>query len=148
MWRKTRGFTVKIHQTVPIMHVIDDDPMLLNSLKMLLESEGYAVRTYASARTFLDARWQCENGCIVTDVHMPETSGLDLLAALAARRNSVPIIVMTGRANAQLKVAALKLGAFSFLSKPFDSVDLFASIDAALKRGNELHPFQPPRFVA
>jgi two-component system, LuxR family, response regulator FixJ len=136
------------HQAIPTIHVVDDDPMLLDSLNMLLEAEGYAVRTYASARVFLKASWQCENGCIVTDVHMPEMSGLDLLAALDARRNSVPVIVMTGLADAQLKVAALKLGAFGFLSKPFDSADLLASIDAALKRGRELHPFEPPRFVA
>lgn len=139
---------MKSHQTVPTIHVIDDDPVLLNSLNMLLESEGYAVRTYGSARMFLKTKWQCENGCIVTDVHMPVMSGLDLLAALAVLPNSLPVIVMTGRADAQLKIAALRLGAFDLLSKPFDTADLLASIDAALKRGNDIHPHQPPRFAA
>jgi FixJ family two-component response regulator len=103
---------------------------------MVLESEGYAVRTYASAQLFLETSWQCECGCIVTDVHMPEMSGLDLLAALAARRNDVPVIVMTGRADARIKDAALKLGAFNLLSKHSDTAALLASIDAALNRGN------------
>jgi two-component system response regulator FixJ len=134
------------HQNIPMIHLIDDDPVLLDSLNFVLTSEGYAVRTYASAQIFLETSWKCESGCIVTDVHMPEVSGLDLLAALAARRNDVPVIVITGRADAQIEVAALKLGAFNLLSKHCDTAALLASIDAALKRGNELHPFQPLPF--
>jgi FixJ family two-component response regulator len=136
------------HQTIPTIHLIDDDPVLLDSLNMLLSSVGYAVRTYASARIFLETSWRCERGCIVTDVHMPEMSGLDLLAALAAQRNDVPVIVMTAHADAQIEVAALKMGAFNLLSKESDTPALLASIDAALKRGNEHHSFQPSRFEA
>ncbi|WP_294542031.1 response regulator [uncultured Rhodoblastus sp.] len=135
-------------QNIPVIHVIDDDPALLDSLNMLLTSEGYAVRTYASARIFLETDWQCESGCILTDVHMPEMSGLDLLAALAAQRNDTPVIVLTGRADAQIAVSALKLGAFNILSKLAGADALLASIDAALKLRNERHPLQPASFVA
>jgi two-component system response regulator FixJ len=124
------------YRIIPTIYLIDDDPALLDSLNMVLESEGYAVQTYASAQLFLETSWQCECGCIVTDVHMPEMSGLDLLAALAARHNDVPVIVMTGCADARIKDAALKLGAFNLLSKHSDTADLLASIDAALKGGN------------
>ena len=135
-------------KTIPTIHLIDDDLVLLDSLFMVLKSEGYTVRTYSSARIFLQTSWQFESGCIVTDVHMPEMSGLDLLAVLAVRRNVVPVIVLTGRADARIKDEALKLGAFNLLSKHSDTAALLASIEAALKRGNELHPFQPARFVA
>ena len=134
-------------QAIPTIHLIDDNPVLRESLNMLLEMEGYAVRTYASARIFLQNSWQSDGDCIVTDVDMPEMSGLDLLAALAARNNDVPVIVMTARADARLKVAALKLGAFDLLSKHIDADDLLASIEAALKGGDELHSFQPERFA-
>jgi two-component system response regulator FixJ len=139
---------MSFHQIGPTIHLIDDDLVLLDSLIMVLESEGYAVRTYASARLFLENSWQCEGGCVVTDVDMPEISGLDLLAALAARRNNVPVIVLTGRADSRIKVAALKLGAFDLLSKHADTDALLSSIDSALKRGHELHPFQTARFEA
>jgi FixJ family two-component response regulator len=137
-----------LHQNIPTIHLIDDDPVLLDSLNMVLKSEGYAVQTYASARIFLETSRKCESACVVTDVDMPEMSGLDLLAALAAQRNDVPVIVMTGRADAQIEAAAVKLGAFNLLSKHSDTAALLASIDAALKRGNELHPFQFAPFEA
>ena len=135
-------------QALPTIHLIDDDPVILDSLNMVLELEGYSVRTYASARIFLQNSWRRDGDCIVTDVDMPEMSGLDLLAALAARNNDAPVIVMTGRADARLKAAALKLGAFDLLSKHADTDALLATIDAALKGGDELHSFQPERFVA
>jgi FixJ family two-component response regulator len=134
-------------QSLPTVHLIDDDPVILDSLNMVLELEGYAVRTYASARMFLQNSWQCDGDCIVTDVDMPEMSGLDLLSALAARSNDAPVIVMTGRADARLKAAALKLGAFDLLSKHADADTLLASIDFALKGGDELHSFPAERYA-
>jgi two-component system response regulator FixJ len=137
-----------IDQKIPTIHVVDDDRVLLDSLDVLLGIEGYAVRKYASARIFLEASWQCANGCIVTDVHMAEMTGLELLAEIGHRRNSVPVIVMTGRADAQLKLAAMKLGAFDFLTKPFDADALMASIDAALRHGHFESPRAPAAFRA
>jgi FixJ family two-component response regulator len=134
-------------QALPTIHLIDDDPVILDSLNMVLELEGYSVRTYASARIFLQNSWHRDGDCIVTDVDMPEMSGLDLLAALAARNNDAPVIVMTGRADARLKAAALKLGAFDLLSKHADIDTLIASLDAALKGGDELHSFPAGRFT-
>jgi two-component system response regulator FixJ len=118
----------------PIIHVIDDDPAMLASLSLLLTVEGYAVHTHQSAQIFLDAIRQNDSGCVVTDMHMPEINGLDLLAAMNQRRVSMPVIMITGQGNAQLAVAAMLQGAFDFFQKPFDGNALLASIRAALTR--------------
>ena len=118
----------------PTIHVIDDDPAILASLSLLLTAEGYAVHTHQSAQTFLDTIRQSDSGCVVTDIHMPEINGLDLLAAMNERRVSMPVIMITGQGNAQLAVAAMLQGAFDFFQKPFDGNALLASIRAALTR--------------
>ena len=97
-----------------IIHVIDDDPAILASLSLLLTAEGYAVHTHQLAQTFLDTIRQNNSGCVVTDIHMPEINGLDLLAAMNERRVSMPVIMITGQGNAQLAVAAMLQGAFDF----------------------------------
>ncbi len=116
----------------PTIHVIDDDPAILTSLSLLLTAEGYAVHTHQSAQTFLDTIRQSDSGCVVTDIHMPEINGLDLLAEMKERRVSMPVIVMTGQGNAQLVVAAMIQGAFDFFRKPFNADVLLASIRRAL----------------
>ena len=121
----------------PIIHVIDDDPTILASLSLLLTVEGYAVQTHQSAQTFLDAIRQGDSGCVVTDMHMPEINGLNLLAAMNERRVSMPVIMITGQGNAQLAVAAMLQGAFDFLQKPFEADILLASILRALMCGDE-----------
>ena len=100
-------------------------------LNILFKSESYAVRTHASARSFLQST-RSENGCIVTDVYNWEFSWLDLLSELAGRHNSLPVIIITGRANVRLIVAAMKLGAFDIFLRPFDPDDLVATVRAAL----------------
>lgn len=123
------------------IHVIDDDSAMRESLSLMLTIEGYTVRTHESARTFLDAVAQDENGCVVTDVRMPEISGIDLLTTMkiAERRVSMPIIVITGHADIQLAVNAMKQGAFDFLEKPFDGDALLASVRKALIRSSDEH---------
>ena len=121
----------------PTIHVIDDDPAILASLSLLLTAEGYAVHTHQSAQIFLDTIRQSDSGCVVTDMHMPQMSGLDLLAEMNERRVFMPIIIMTGQVNAQLMVAAMIQGAFDFFQKPFDADILLASIRRALMCGDE-----------
>ncbi len=101
----------------PTIHVIDDDQAMRDSLHLLLTVEGYAVHTHASARTILETIQDTDCGCIVTDMHMPETSGLDLLMALNERRVSLPVIVITGRSDRRLAAEAMREGAFDFLEK-------------------------------
>jgi len=73
--------------------IVDDDQAVLAALASLLTADGYAVRAHESARTFLDMIQQDDCGCLVTDVRMPEMSGLDLLAEMKERRVSMPVIV-------------------------------------------------------
>jgi two-component system response regulator FixJ len=123
------------------IHVIDDDSAMRESLSLMLTIEGYTVRTHESARTFLDAVAQDESGCVVTDVRMPEISGIDLLTTMKIeeRRVSMPIIVITGHADIQLAVQAMKQGAFDFLEKPFDGDALLSSVRKALIHSNDEH---------
>jgi two-component system response regulator FixJ len=123
------------------IHIIDDDSAMRESLSLMLTIEGYTVRTHESARTFLDAVRQDESGCVVTDVRMPEISGIDLLTTMKMkeRRVSMPIIVITGHADIQLAVQAMKQGAFDFLEKPFDGDALLTSVRKALIHSNDEH---------
>jgi two-component system response regulator FixJ len=116
------------------VHVIDDDDAVRNSLEFLLKSAGVDVQTYDSALRFLDAAPQLELGCIVTDVRMPEISGIDLLKQLRALGIQSPVIVITGHGDIPLAVEAMKLGAIEFLEKPFDDERLLTAIRSALDR--------------
>jgi two-component system, LuxR family, response regulator FixJ len=118
------------------IHVIDDDSAIRDSLYFILESEGYKVRTYASARSFLDKIERTDSGCILTDVHMPEMNGLDLLATLNERGVSMPAIVMSGSSGVELETTAMKRGAVDFFEKPFAPEILLAAIRRALSRPN------------
>jgi two-component system response regulator FixJ len=123
----------------PEIHLLDDDPAIRESLQLLLTMEGYAVHSHASARTILETIQDSDRGCIVTDLHMPKISGLDLLAALKERRVSLPVIVITGRSDRWLAAEAMREGAFDFFEKPPDIDSLLVSIRAALSgRGSEL----------
>lgn len=113
--------------------VIDDDEAVLDSLRLLLESEGFNVETFERASTFLERFDEGLSRCIVTDVRMPDMDGLELLQALAVRGQLPPVIVITGHGDVPLAVQAMKLGARDFIEKPFDTAELMTSIRAALR---------------
>ncbi len=115
-----------------LVHVIDDDDAMRDSLEFLLRAAKIDVRTYESATSFLAAG--DVTGCIVTDVRMPGMSGVDLLRQLKARGSTMPAIVITGHGDIQLAVEAMKVGAVDFLEKPFDDEVFLATIKAALGR--------------
>jgi two-component system response regulator FixJ len=117
----------------PTIHVIDDDQAMRDSLNLLLMVEGYTVHTHASARTTLDAIQDTNRGCIVTDMHMLEISGLDLLVALNERGVSLPVILITGRSDPRLAAEAMREGAFDFFEKPLNNDTLLGSTRAALR---------------
>jgi two-component system response regulator FixJ len=117
-----------------LVHVIDDDDAVRESLEFLLRTAKIDVRTYESATAFLNTVSDGTTGCIVTDVRMPGISGVDLLRRLKARGSTMPVIVMTGHGDIQLAVEAMKIGAADFLEKPFDDEVLLASVRAALSR--------------
>lgn len=121
----------------PLIHVIDDDEAVRDSLQFLLEAAGYRVRLYDSARAFLDETLVAEESCIISDVRMPEMDGLALQAVLAKRGGPQNLIFMTGHGDVPLAVRALKAGAVDFLEKPFEEEAMLAAVQAALARCRE-----------
>ena len=115
-----------------VVHVVDDDVAVRQSLSFLLASDGFPVRLYESASAFLDAVQDASGGCIVTDVRMPGIDGIDFMRRLRMRGNTLPVIVITGHADVALAVEAMKEGASDFVEKPFDDEVLLSSIRAAL----------------
>ncbi|HXN43584.1 MAG TPA: response regulator FixJ [Xanthobacteraceae bacterium] len=117
-----------------VVHVIDDDEALRESLAFLLGTARVEVRTYESATAFLDALPRAEPGCIITDVRMPGISGVELLRRLKSLEAAFPVIVITGHGDVPLAVEAMKLGAVDFLEKPFEDDALIAAVQSALGR--------------
>jgi two-component system response regulator FixJ len=118
----------------PIVHVIDDDAAVRDSLAFLLSSAGIPAETHESAVAFLDRHGGADVGCIVTDIRMPEVNGLDLLRRVKQSNPELPVILITGHGDVPLAVEAMKLGAADFIEKPFDDEALLAAIGAALDR--------------
>ncbi len=117
-----------------VVHVVDDDVAVRQSLSFLLASDGLPVRLHESASAFLDSVQELTAGCIVTDVRMPGIDGIELLRRLKARGFALPVIVMTGHADVPLAVEAMKEGALDFIEKPFDDDLFLAAVRAALSR--------------
>ena len=115
-----------------IVHVIDDDAALRDSLAFLLGSAGLRVRSFESAQAFLQELASVEAGCVVTDVRMPGIDGLELLRLLQEMGKGLPVIVMTGHGDVPLAVKAMRLGAADFVEKPFEDEVMIASVRAAL----------------
>lgn len=123
--------------------VVDDDQGMRESLRFLLESAGFAVETYASARAFLDAGGAGKSGCLVTDVRMPEMNGLELQEKLAAEGSRLSVILMTGHADVPMAVGAMRAGAFDFIEKPFADDALIDSIRRALEKARAREKVAP-----
>ena len=115
-----------------VVHVIDDDDAMRESLSFLLDASGLTAKTYASAHEFLAVAANAEPGCVVTDIRMPEMNGLELVAELKARGVTLPVIVITGHGDVPLAVEAMKSGVCDFLEKPFSDDALLGAIARAL----------------
>lgn len=120
-----------------LVHVIDDDPAVRDSLSFLLETASLQTRVYDSAIAFLEALPDVTSGCIVTDVRMPEMTGIELVRRLKAQGFTLPIIMITGHADVPLAVEAMKAGVADFIEKPFNDDILLAAIATALRSGEE-----------
>ena len=110
------------------VHLVDDDEDFRDSLRALLEAHGFLVIEYADGRDFLRRVDHNSVGCALVDVNMPEIDGLKVLAELAQRSVSLPVIVITGTADVPLAVLAMKAGARDFIEKPLKTDVLMASI--------------------
>lgn len=112
--------------------IVDDDEAVRDSLQMLLEVEGFATRTFASAESFMEAYRPDWRGCLLLDVRMPGMDGVKLLEVMARRGSDLPVIVMTGHGDVPLAVRAMKAGALEFLEKPIAHDVLLAALRMAL----------------
>ena len=116
-----------------IVHVIDDDQSLREALDSLFRSVGLDVCLYGTVHEFLDSKAPANSGCIVLDVRLPGTSGLDFQQQLAELNIKLPVILMTGHGDIPMSVRAMKSGAIDFLPKPFRDQDMLDAVAAALR---------------
>jgi two-component system response regulator FixJ len=117
-----------------VVHVIDDDDAVRESLAFLLETADYAVRAYESATAFLAEVDQAQPGCIITDVRMPGMTGLELVRTLNERGSTMPVIVITGHGDVPLAVEAMREGVVDFIEKPFSDDTILGSLSTAFAR--------------
>ena len=119
-----------------VVHIVDDEEPVRNSLAFLLSTSGFAVRTHASAGAFLEIAAGLRNACLVTDLRMPDIDGVELLKRLNAGGAMLPTVVVTGHGDVQMAVEAMKNGALDFIEKPFSDETLIASIRMAVDKAN------------
>jgi FixJ family two-component response regulator len=117
--------------------LVDDEPGMLKALTRLLEAEGFTVRAFTSAKTFLESYHAEALGCVVLDVVMPELDGLELQQRLTQSGVLLPIVFLTGHGDIPMSVRAIKAGALDFLTKPVKDADLLRAVRAALQRAAE-----------
>ena len=131
-----------------IVHIVDDDEAVRQSLAFLLGSAGLTVRLYDSASAFLAGLSAVKSGCLVTDMRMPDMTGIELLQQLRAKACRLPAIVITGHGDVPLAVEAMKAGAVDFIEKPFDQETILHAVQAALERGFEGEGRDDPAVAA
>jgi len=120
-----------------IVFVVDDDPLVRDSVADLLGSAGFAAQTFGSATEFIQAKRPDASACLILDVELPDLSGLDLQTDLAKSGIEVPIIFLTGHGDIPRSVRAMKAGAVEFLTKPFRAQELVDAVRQALVRDGE-----------
>jgi two-component system, LuxR family, response regulator TtrR len=120
-----------------LVYLVDDDEAVRDSLRWLLEGNGFNVRTYASTEAFLQAYDPIPFACLVLDVRMNGMSGIELHDELLRQGQDLPLIFMTGHGDVPMAVARMKLGAVDFLEKPFDDQQLCRTVAIALEQAVE-----------
>lgn len=117
-----------------VVHIVDDEEPVRKSLAFLLTVEGFAVRLHESATAFLKVAPDLRNGCLLTDLRMPDIDGVELLRALRSNGIRMPAIVISGHGDVPMAVAAMKAGALDFIEKPFEDRVLIESIRRAAEQ--------------
>jgi FixJ family two-component response regulator len=123
---QTRG------QTSKLTAIIDDDESICDSLEDLMESAGLEAQCFGSAEEFLESGLHRQAGCLITDILMPQMSGLELQARLKEEECDIPIIFITAHGDPRMRIQAMREGAVEFLAKPFDHKLLMKTVRAAL----------------
>ncbi|CAN5139844.1 response regulator FixJ [soil metagenome] len=119
-----------------IIHLVDDDEAIRQSIGFMLRKAGYTVIAFASGDDFLKAVTRESQGCVLLDVRMPGLDGLEVQARLNGTGIALPVIMLTGHGDVTLAVRAIKAGAIDFLEKPFERASLLAAIEDALRQSN------------
>jgi len=116
----------------PVIYIVDDDDAVRDSLSVLFGVEGLAVRSQSSAQALLDDLPRAGCGCIITDMHMADMTGLELLRRLKTLDVALPVILVTGRGGPALAAEALAAGAAAFIEKPFGPDQIIAAVRTAM----------------
>jgi FixJ family two-component response regulator len=128
------------------VYIVDDDEAVRDSLRWLLEANGYRVRAYISAESFLEDYDPNQVGVLIADVRMPGMSGLELQEQLIARKAPLPIVFITGHGDVPMAVTTMKKGAIDFLEKPFNESDLREIVARMLEQATQrVSKFQAQR---
>ena len=114
--------------------VVDDDASVRKQLRRLFHASGYNVETFADATEFLSSDLPPDARCLVLDVRMPGISGLDLQSQLAVRNPDLPVVLITGHGDDEVRRRALENGAIAILDKPFDDQSLLDAVERAMAR--------------
>ena len=117
-----------------VVHIVDDEEAVRNSLAFLLGTSGFATRIHESASAFLDVAPGIRNGCLITDLRMPDLDGVELLRRLKERDAMLPAIVISGHGDVQMAVVAMKNGALDFIEKPFSDEVMITAIERAVRQ--------------
>lgn len=120
-----------------VVHIVDDEEPVRKSLAFLLTMAGFTVRVHDSASGFLAAAKAVGKACLITDLRMPDMSGVELLEKLKGAGASIPAVVITGHGDVPMAVAAMKAGAVDFIEKPFEDEALIEAIKRAASQLEE-----------
>lgn len=123
----------------PVIHVVDDDDIVLWMFRELLRDVDAEIRTFTSAQAFLDSYHPVPCECLLCDLRMPEMDGLAVQKRLLEKGSFLPVILVSAYADVPCAVEAIKKGAFDFLEKPVDGALLVAKVSSALARCRQLH---------
>ena len=124
-----------------VVHVIDDDDSARDALAFLLEASDFSVQTYDSALAFLDALPKAQAGYVVSDIRMPDMTGLELAQKLTEMKSGFPVIIVTGHGDIPMAVDAMRAGVVDFLEKPFSEERI---LDALRRAGRVLESQDGP----
>ena len=124
---------MRVCAKIPMISIVDDDRAVRAATRGLVRSLGYDVSTFASAEEFLTSERLHDTSCLITDLHMPGLSGIELQDRLIAQGRHLPIVFITAFPDERLRTRALEAGAICFLSKPYSDDRLIDCLDRALK---------------
>ncbi|MFZ9677824.1 MAG: response regulator transcription factor [Quisquiliibacterium sp.] len=120
-----------------IVYIVDDDPMVRDSLGVLLRGAGYLVHEFCDGMSFLASSLEQTSACVLLDISMPGLTGLQVQEELRRRQSDLPVLFLTAHGDVPTAVQAVKAGAADFLQKPTDGVQLLAKVAESMQRSHE-----------